>query len=113
MKSHGSMFYLYIVTNPNRTTLYTGITNDLAVRLVEHWQIRGEPETFAGKYFCYNLIYFETFQYIKDAIAREKEIKKWNRKKKESLIATKNAAWEFLNAKFCGCWPPNTIKNRF
>lgn len=106
-------YYVYILTNPNRTTLYIGVTNNLQARVIEHWENKGKPETFAGKYFCYNLIYYEVFQYVHDAIAREKEIKKWNRQKKESLIATKNPEWVFLNEKLYGCWPPNKTLKRF
>jgi len=109
----GKIYYVYIVTNPNRTTLYIGVTNNLPARITEHWENRGKPETFAGKYFCHNLIYYETFQYIQTAIAREKEIKKWNRKKKEALIDTKNPEWVFLNEEICGCWPPEKIIKRF
>jgi putative endonuclease len=107
------IFYVYIITNPNKTTLYTGVTNNLRARIAEHWENRGQPETFAGKYFCYNLIYYETYQYIQVAIAREKEIKKWNRRKKEALIATKNPEWTFLNEKICRCWPPKKISKRY
>ena len=79
-------FYIYIVTNPQREVLYTGLTNDLQARLIEHYQNRGNEHTFAGKYFCYNLIYYEGFNYINDAIAREKEIKGRRREKKLALI---------------------------
>jgi putative endonuclease len=106
-------FFVYIVTNPNKTTLYIGVTNNLSARVMEHWENRGQHETFAGKYFCYNLIYYETYQYIQVAIDREKEIKKWNRKKKEDLIASENPEWIFLNEKICGCWPPKKIIRRF
>jgi len=68
-------YYIYIVTNPGRTVLYTGVTNNLPHRLIEHWMNRGDHKTFAGKYYCYNLIYLEEFQYIYNAIAIEKEIK--------------------------------------
>jgi len=65
---------------------------------------RGQSKTFAGKYYCFNLIYYEDFQYIKDAIAREKEIKGLTRKKKSSQIKTMNPNWAFLNASICdGC----------
>ncbi len=106
-------FYVYIVTNPAREVLYTGVTNDLAQRLIEHWMNRGSSQTFAGKYFCYNLIYYEEFKYINDAIAREKEIKGWRREKKLSLIDTKNPDWDFLNTQICGSWPPIVIRKRF
>ena len=65
-------YYVYIVTNPERTVLYTGVTNNLSQRLTEHWANKGQPKTFAGKYYCYNLIYYEYFTYINNAIAREK-----------------------------------------
>jgi len=106
-------FYIYIVTNPERTVLYTGVTNDLAQRLIEHYVNRGQPKTFAGKFYCYNLIYYEDFQYINDAIAREKEIKGWGRKKKLDLIETINPDWTFLNPEFCEGWPPKEIPTRF
>jgi putative endonuclease len=113
MHTPGTVYYVYIVTNPKKTTLYTGVTNNLSARIVEHWKNRDQPDTFAGRYFCYNLIYYETFQYILTAIAREKEIKKWNRAKKEALIRTKNPEWLFLNEKICGQWPPKNIIKRY
>ena len=81
-----SKYSVYIVTNPERRVMYTGITNDLVQRLVEHYNNRGSDKTFAGKYFCYNLIFYEDFKYVNDAIAREKEIKGWRRDKKLDLI---------------------------
>ena len=83
-------YYIYIVTNPERTVLYTGVTNNLSRRLIEHWVNRGNPKTFAGKYYCYNLIYYEDFQYINNAIAREKQLKNWLRKWKIELIRKDN-----------------------
>ena len=107
MPSTNSAYFVYIVTNPNKTTLYIGVTNNLSGRVIQHWQNRGRPETFAGKYFCYNLLYYESFLFIQDAIDREKEIKKWNREKKESLIKIKNPEWLFLNKSICENWPPS------
>jgi putative endonuclease len=49
----------------------------------------------------------ESYLYIQTAIAREKEIKKWSRLKKEALIALKNPDWHFLNKEICGAWPPS------
>ena len=103
-------FYVYITTNSTKTTLYIGVTNNLKSRIFEHWSNRGQPGTFAGKYFCNNLIYFESFKYVKVAIAREKELKKWNRKKKEQLIATKNQEWVFLNTQLFTSWPPEKLE---
>lgn len=94
MRDHN--YYVYILTNQNRTVLYTGVTNDLSIRLTQH--IKGTNKTsFTYKYKCHFLIFYEHFQYIKEAIAREKEIKGWSRKKKELLIATENKYWRFLN----------------
>jgi putative endonuclease len=94
MKAH--QYFVYIVTNPKKTVLYTGVTNDLERRMLEHYENRGKKETFAGKYFCYKLIYFEIFHDIKEAIEREKEIKDLSRAKKEGLIAELNPRWNVL-----------------
>jgi putative endonuclease len=90
-------YFVYIVTNPRKTTLYVGVTNDLKRRLQEHFDNCGNPKTFAGKYYCYNLVYYERFDFIDHAIDREKEIKKWNRDKKNKLIEGYNPFWNFLN----------------
>ena len=95
MRDHN--YFIYITTNPARTTLYIGITNDIPTRLMQHHENRGNSTTFAGKYHCYNLIYWERFQYVDHAIEREKELKKWSRAKKEALINTLNPEWNFLN----------------
>ncbi len=98
MKEH--KYYLYITTNPRKTCLYIGVTNDLARRLEEHFQNRGNIHNYAGRYYCYNLVYFEEFKYINKAIAREKQLKKWTRKKKDWLIDMKNPDRNILNAQF-------------
>lgn len=91
-------YYIYITTNRTKKVLYTGITNELRRRLWEHQQdAQTEKRTFAGKYNCYYLIYWERFQYVEHAIEREKEIKGWVRSKKEDLINAFNPAWRFLN----------------
>ncbi len=92
-------YYIYITTNPEKTVLYTGVTNDLDRRMEEHLADNNESQkTFAGKYFCYNLIYYEYYAHIEWAIAREKQIKGMSRKKKEALIAKFNPQWRFLNS---------------
>ena len=96
MKPLGSHNYFdYILTNKTKTVLYTGITNNLERRLWEHTQ----PETnrFTSKYNCRYLLYWERFQYVEAAIAREKQIKGWTRTKKEQLIFEFNPKWNFLN----------------
>jgi putative endonuclease len=89
-------YYVYITTNPAKTVLYIGVTNSLPRRLGQHYENRGNNDTFAGRYFCYNLLYYEQFTDIKAAISREKELKGWTRAKKDALIATLNPAWDFL-----------------
>jgi putative endonuclease len=91
-------YFVYITTNPKKTVLYTGVTNDLINRLNQHWEdnLNGK-KTFAAKYFCYYLIYYEKYSHIHHAIEREKEIKGWKRAKKEILINEFNPSWKFLN----------------
>ncbi len=90
-------YYVYITTNPSRTVLYTGVTNDLKRRVRQHYQNRGRRTTFAGRYYCYDLIYYEYSTDILKAIAREKEIKNMNHDKKKELIATLNPKWNTLH----------------
>ena len=104
MRQHN--YFIYIVTNPARTVLYTGVTNNLPARVCEHYLNRGKETSFAGKYHCYNLVYYERYQYIQDAITREKKIKKWGKKKKLELIKKENPRLNFYNEDICGQWPP-------
>jgi putative endonuclease len=100
MKTIGTHnYYVYIVTNKNKTVLYIGVTNNLKRRLYEHQQnaIPFTHKSFAGKYNAYHLLYYERFEYIQQAIAREKELKGWRRSKKEDLINSINPNWNFLN----------------
>ena len=90
-------YFVYITTNPKKTVLYIGVTNDLKRRLFEHQENKAKSNTFTGKYYCYKLIYFEHFSNIEQAIDREKQIKNWTRKKKEYIINLKNPNWNFLN----------------
>lgn len=91
-------YFVYIVTNASRAVLYIGVTNDLKVRLYQHkMDSTNEKTHFAGKYKAYNLIYWERFEYIEDAVNREKQLKGWNRNKKNMLISGFNPEWKFLN----------------
>jgi len=89
-------YYVYITTNPSKKILYCGITNDIRRRVIEHFLNREDKENFAEKYYCYNLICFEHFWDITQAIQREKEIILMTRKKKEELIAKFNPGWDFI-----------------
>ncbi|HNN31961.1 MAG TPA: GIY-YIG nuclease family protein [Chitinophagaceae bacterium] len=88
-------YYVYILTNKNKTVLYIGVTNNLSARLNQH--INGIGNIFTSKYKAYFLIYLEHYDFIDQAIAREKQLKGWDRSKKEELIKTKNPEWTFLN----------------
>jgi putative endonuclease len=87
--------YVYIMTNKTKTTLYIGVTNNLPRRIYEHKNhlIKG---SFTDKYNLEYCIYYEEFMYFDLAINREKELKKWNRQKKEALINKKNPEWQVL-----------------
>lgn len=71
-------------------------TNDLETRMQQHYENRGNRKSFAGRYYCYKLLYFERFTDVTQAIEREKEIKDMSRQKKEYLIAAMNPKWTFL-----------------
>ncbi|GGG20138.1 GIY-YIG nuclease family protein [Pontibacter amylolyticus] len=94
MKSHN--YFVYITTNPSRTVLYVGVTNDLVYRLEQHKENRGKPETFAGRY--YKLLYNERYTYVQHAIDREKELKSWNRERKIELIKSEDPFLRFLKS---------------
>ncbi len=103
---------VYILTNFKKTTLYIGVTNDLGQRLIEHYLSRGKKSSFAGRYHCYYLLYYENHESPMAAIEREKELKKWRREKKEQLIDTFNPKRLFLNSDITP-WPPeNDLKSR-
>ena len=90
--------FVYITTNQYRTTLYIGVTNNIQRRLDQHrFDSETAKQSFAGKYNCIYLVYYEGFESPKDAIKREKELKKWRREKKNKLITDFNPKWETLN----------------
>lgn len=86
-------FYTYIMSNASMT-LYTGVTNDVIRRSTEHKNGEGD---FTSRYHFDRLVYFETFDRILDAIAREKQIKGMSRAKKIALIKSINAEWRDLS----------------
>jgi len=87
------IYYIYIMASRSRV-LYTGVTNDLARRVNEHKQ--GLITGFTSRYRVNRLVHFKEFADIRDAIAREKEIKGWKRSRKTSLIERRNPTWEDL-----------------
>ena len=93
-----SSYYVYILTNARNSTLYTGITNNLAIRYYQHKNKKGS--WFTTKYNINKLVYFEEYSDITEAIAREKQIKAGSRRKKLKLIENKNPQWRDLGNNF-------------
>ena len=86
--------YVYILTNTYNTVLYTGVTSDLVKRIHEHKN--KTVEGFTKKYNLHKLVYYESFEDITQAIAREKQIKGWLRSKKLLLLERLNPDWNDL-----------------
>ena len=86
---------VYIITNKNKTTLYTGVKSNLKRRITEHKQ-HIHSGSFSDRYNLEILVYYETFPFIDEAIAREKQLKAGNRKRKEDLINSINPEWKDL-----------------
>ncbi len=91
-----SSYYVYIITNAKRTTLYIGVTKNLGRRMYEHRNelIKG----FSSKYKLKYLIYLEEFTNINDALSREKQLKNWHRDWKINLIKESNPEMKSLDA---------------
>jgi len=85
------LYYVYVLTNSNHNVLYTGVTNDLERRCNEHK--KKKVKGFTQRYKVDKLIYFEVFDFIEQAIAREKQIKGYSRAKKNALIEVFNKEW--------------------
>ncbi len=91
-------YWVYMITNTHNTVLYTGVTNDLERRMYEHKnKITGE---FSAKYNLHKLVYCESTNDINAAIAREKQIKGWLRRKKNALVQESNPVWLDLSAEW-------------
>ena len=88
--------FVYMLTNDTNVCLYTGVTNDLERRLYEH-KIELDPKSFTARYHVHKLVYYEDIADAYDAIAREKQIKSWNRKRKNKLIESMNPQWKDLS----------------
>jgi len=87
-------YCIYILTNKYNTTLYIGVTNNLLKRTYEHKQKIAKG--FTEKYNVNRLVYYEEYTEVKDAIAREKQLKNWHREWKLNLIKEKNPKFEDL-----------------
>jgi putative endonuclease len=97
VSSSNNDYWVYIVSNNTRSTLYIGITSELESRLWEH-RTGAKPGSFSEQYHCVHLVYVEHYREVRDAIAHEKQLKGWRREKKNALIATLNPHWDDLAA---------------
>ena len=87
-------YWVYILTNKERGTLYIGVTGGIDDRMERH--VTGEGSKFTAKYNLKMLVYYEEFQYVEDAITREKQLKNWRRQWKINLIEEDNPSWNNL-----------------
>ena len=87
--------FIYIITNKYQTVVYTGVTSNLPQRILEHKE-KIYPNSFSARYNVNILVYYEQFQLIGDAIAREKQIKAGSREAKNELIRILNPTWNDL-----------------
>ncbi|MEM8485558.1 MAG: GIY-YIG nuclease family protein [Bacteroidota bacterium] len=92
--------YVYILTNKRHGTLYTGVSNNIIRRMGEHRSMT--EKSFTCRYSLHRLVYLETYDRILDAIARERQLKKWNRSWKIALIEKQNPQWKDLYVDICG-----------
>ena len=92
-----ALYHIYILANPSGV-LYTGVTNHLECRVAQHKQKL--QSGFTKKYEVVRLVYFEAYGDIRNAISREKQIKRWRREKKLALIRTVNPKFLDLSADF-------------
>ncbi len=94
--SESRHYYVYLLTNWNNKVMYVGVTNNLERRLYEHKNklVKG----FTEQYNVHKLVYYEETSDVNAALAREKEIKKWRREKKNNLVITINPDWKDLSA---------------
>lgn len=89
MRDH--QYFVYILANKTNSTVYIGVTNDLEARTLQH-KLKFN-KGFTAKYNVNKLVWFEKYQYIKDAISREKQLKNWERSWKNELIEKENPKW--------------------
>ncbi len=88
-------YYVYILASDSNSTIYIGMTNDLQRRINEHKS--DAIDGFTKRYKVHKLVYYENCLDVKEAIKREKQLKKWNRQKKNHLIETLNPEWKDLS----------------
>ena len=90
------VYYVYILASATNVTLYTGVTGNLERRIWEH-KTHADPNSFTAKYNVTKLVYVESTKDAVSAIAREKQIKSWTRRRKNELIQMMNPFWKDLS----------------
>ncbi|HOX96754.1 MAG TPA: GIY-YIG nuclease family protein [bacterium] len=90
-------YYVYILSNSSNIVLYIGVTNSLEKRLYQHKE-KTQKNSFTAKYKLNKLVYYEVFEDVNNAIAREKELKLWRRKWKVDLVSLINPKWKDLTS---------------
>ncbi len=94
MSKRDHHYFVYIIASRTRV-LYCGMTNSVVRRVNEHRE--GILPGFTSHYQCHRLVWFERYQYVNNAINREKQIKRWSRAKKIQLIEQSNPSWADLS----------------
>ena len=89
------MYYVYILASRRHGTLYIGVTNSLRKRLEQHRN--GDGSSFVKQYGVFRLVYVESYERAEEAIAREKQLKRWKRDWKIELIERDNLEWQDLS----------------
>ncbi len=97
-------YFVYIMSNRKGGVIYVGVTSDLATRVLQHRT--GDTDGFTKRYNCRRLVWFEGFDDVRDAIDREKRLKRWLRAWKIELIEARNPDWKDL-------WPALMGQERF
>ena len=87
--------FTYITSTSKNTAIYVGSTSDLKSRIYQH-KTKESPNSFTAKYNIDKLVYYEYFDFIEEALAREKQIKSWKREKKVKLVNDINPSWKDL-----------------
>ena len=88
-------YYVYILSNAANVAIYIGVTNDLIRRVYEH-RTNADPRSHTAKYHIHKLVYFEETTDVRAAIEREKQLKSWNRARKNRLVESMNPMWADL-----------------